>query len=100
LKGHCAAVGRDYDEIRRTWAPEVFVRETEAEVEAAGSRSLWGEPVESWRDGNLVGTPEQVAEKIQTYVDLGCSGFIPWCADYPDTTSLELFATQVIPQFR
>ncbi len=49
LKGHCAAVGRDYDEIRRTWAPEVFVRETEAEVEAAGSRSLWGEPVESWR---------------------------------------------------
>jgi alkanesulfonate monooxygenase SsuD/methylene tetrahydromethanopterin reductase-like flavin-dependent oxidoreductase (luciferase family) len=100
LKGHCAAVGRDYDEIRRTWAPEVFVRETEAEVEAAGSRSLWGEPVESWRDGNLVGTPEQVAEKIQAYLDLGCSGFIPWCADYPDTTSLELFATEVIPQFR
>ena len=100
LKGHCAAVGRDYDEIRRTWAPEVFVRETEAEVAAAGSRSLWGEPVESWRDGNLVGTPEQVAEKIQTYVDLGCSGFIPWCADYPDTTSLELFATKVMPEFR
>ena len=29
----------------------------EAEVEAAGSRSLWGEPVDSWRAGNLVGTP-------------------------------------------
>ena len=100
LKEHCAAVGRDYDEIRKTWAPEVFVRETEAEIEAAGSRSLWGEPVESWRAGNLVGTPEQVAEKVQTYRDLGCSGFIPWCADYPDTTSLELFATKVMPQFR
>ena len=37
LKAHCAAVGRDYDEIRKTWSPEVFVRETEAEVEAAGS---------------------------------------------------------------
>ena len=100
LKGHCASVGRDYEEIRKTWSPEVFVRETEAEVAAAGTRSLWGEPVESWRDGNLVGTPEQVAEKIQAYLDLGCSGFIPWCADYPDTTSLELFATEVIPQFR
>ena len=100
LKGHCAAVGRDYDEIRKTWSPEVFVRETEAEVAAAGTRSLWGEPVESWRSGNLVGTPEQVAEKIQTYVDLGCTGFIPWCADYPDTTSLELLATAVMPEFR
>ena len=97
LKGHCASVGRDYDEIRKTWSPEVFVRETEAEVAAAGTRSLWGEPVESWRSGNLVGTPEQVAEKIQTYVDLGCTGFIPWCADYPDTTSLELLATRSCP---
>ena len=100
LKGHCAAVGRDYDEIRKTWSPEVFIRETEAEVAAAGTRSLWGEPVESWRAGNLVGTPEQVAEKVQTYFDLGCRGFVPWCADYPDTTSLELFATEVMPGLR
>ena len=100
LKGHCAEVGRDEEAIRKTWSPEVFIRATEAEVEAAGSRSLWGEPVESWRAGNLVGTPAQVAEKIQTYVDLGCRGFIPWCADYPDTESMELLARDVIPGFR
>src|SRR6516162_5328271 len=28
LKGHCASVGRDYDEITKTWSPEVFIRET------------------------------------------------------------------------
>ena len=56
----------------------MFIRETEAEVLAAGSKSAWGEAAESWRAGNLVGTPEQVCEKIQTYVDLGCTGFIPW----------------------
>ena len=100
LKGHCAAVGRDYDEIQKTWSPEVFVRETEDEVAAAGSRSFWGEPVDSWAEGNLVGTPEQVAEKIQAYVDLGCTGFYPWCSDYPDTTTLRLFAEKVIPSFR
>ncbi|HJR25856.1 MAG TPA: LLM class F420-dependent oxidoreductase [Acidimicrobiales bacterium] len=100
LKEHCAAVGRDYDEIQKTWSPEVFVRETEAEVAAAGSRSFWGEPVDSWTEGNLVGTPEQVAEKIQAYVDLGCTGFYPWCSDYPDTTTLRLFAEQVMPQLR
>ncbi len=100
LEGHCKAVGRDADEIRKTWGPEVFVRETEAEIVDAGTRSLWGEPFESWRDGNLVGTPEQVCEKIQRYVDLGCGGFTPWCSDYPDTTTLDLFATKVIPEFR
>lgn len=100
LKGHCAAVGRDYDEITKTWSPEVFIRETEAEVVAAGTRSLWGEPFEAWRDANLVGTPEQVCEKIQTYVDLGCTGFIPWCPDYPSTETMELFAKHVMPQFR
>jgi alkanesulfonate monooxygenase SsuD/methylene tetrahydromethanopterin reductase-like flavin-dependent oxidoreductase (luciferase family) len=45
-----------------------------------------------WRDGNLVGTPEEVAEKIATYRALGCSGFIPWCLDYPGTETLERFA--------
>ncbi|HEX9258403.1 MAG TPA: LLM class F420-dependent oxidoreductase, partial [Acidimicrobiales bacterium] len=100
LKGHCAAVGRDEETVRKTWSPEVFIRSTEAEVKAAGTRSLWGEAADSWAAGNLVGTPEQVCEKLQTYVDLGCSGFVPWCSDYPDTETLTLFAEQVIPNFR
>lgn len=100
LRGHCAAVGRDPDEIRMTWSPEILIRSTEAEVDALGSLSLTGEPAESWRESNLVGTPEQVAEKIRTYLDLGCGGIIPWCADYPDTETLERFATEVIPELR
>ena len=99
LKGHCAAVGRDEEEIRKTWSPEVFIRSTEKEVAARTTGGLWGEPVDSWRDGNLVGTPEQVAEKIAQYVAIGCTGFVPWCADYPDTESMELLATEVMPQF-
>ena len=78
----------------------MFIRSSAAEVEAAGTRSLWGEPVERWRANNLVGTPEQVCEKIQTYVDLGCGGIIPWCADYPDTESLTRLAREVMPEFR
>ena len=100
LKGHCTAVGRDEETIRKTWAPELLIRETAAEIVAVGSRSLTGEPLPSWREGNLVGTPEQVSEKIAAYIALGCRGFIPWCADYPDTTSMELFAAQVMPNFR
>jgi F420-dependent oxidoreductase-like protein len=100
LKGHCAAVGRDESEIRKTWSPEVFIRSSEAELSKRTKGGLWGDSVENWRDNNLVGTPEQVSEKIAKYVALGCTGFIPWCADYPDTETLELLATQVMPNFR
>lgn len=100
LADHCQVLGRDYDEIRKTWSPEVFVRESEREIREAGSRSFRGEPFESWSAGNLVGTPEQVAERILTYVDLGCTGFYPWCSDYPDTKTLRLLAEQVIPEVR
>ena len=99
LKGHCAAVGRDESEIRKTWSPEVFIRSTEKELAERTKGGLWGDSVENWRDNNLVGTPEQVSEIVATYLKLGCTGFIPWCADYPDTETMELLATKVMPNF-
>ena len=97
LRDHCVNVGRDPDAIRMTWSPEIFIRRTEAEVDAAGSLAVWGQPVDEWRANNLVGTPEQVVEKMSAYVALGCRGFVPWCADYPDTETLELFA-EIMPE--
>ena len=100
LRNHCESVGRDPDQIRMTWSPEIFIRATEAEIEDAGTRAIWGQSADDWRENNLVGTPQQVAEKMHTYVGLGCRGFVPWCADYPDTETLERFATEVMPEFR
>jgi len=100
LKQHCAAVGRDEDTIRKTWAPEMCIRSTEAELRSLGSLSVWGDPFDKWQANALVGTPEQICEKVQTYIDLGCSGFIPWCSDYPSTETLDLFASEVMPNFR
>ncbi|MFM8265073.1 MAG: hypothetical protein ACKOAI_03270, partial [Acidimicrobiia bacterium] len=59
----------------------------------------WGAPFEQWQASSLVGTPEQVSEKIAAYLKLGCVGFVPWCSDYPETTTLELFAG-IAKQFR
>lgn len=99
LHEHCRSVGRDPGEIRLTWSPEIFIRRTEAEIDAAGSLALWGQAADDWRANNLVGTPEQVVEKMRTYADLGCRGFIPWCVDYPATETLELLA-EVMPEVR
>jgi F420-dependent oxidoreductase-like protein len=99
LARHCEAVGRDYDEIEKTWSPEILVRETEAEVRRFPG-STFGEPFDSWQAGNLVGTPDQVVDKIGRYVELGCSSFIPWCRDAPSADTLTIVAEQVIPAFR
>ena len=100
LADHCRGVGRDYDEIQKTWSPELFIREDEKEIIDGGSRSYAPAALDSWAASNLVGTPEQVAERIQTYIDLGCTGFYPWCSAYPETESMRLLADLVIPEIR
>jgi alkanesulfonate monooxygenase SsuD/methylene tetrahydromethanopterin reductase-like flavin-dependent oxidoreductase (luciferase family) len=99
LRRHCDDVGRDYDEIEKTWAPEIFLRETEADVRAVGG-STFGEPFDSWQAGNLVGTPDQVVERVLRDVEMGCTSFMPWCRDYPATDTLELAAERVLPAVR
>ena len=98
-KGHCAAVGRDDDEITKTWSPEVFIRETEQEIVDGGSRSRSGASRSTrGATGNLVGTPEQVCEKIRAYEQLGCGGVVAWPADFPDTETLELLGREGHPR--
>jgi F420-dependent oxidoreductase-like protein len=99
LKRHCDAVGRDYDEIEKTWSPEIHVRESEAELRAVGG-STFGEPFDSWQAGNLVGTPQQVIDKIGAYRELGVGSIIAWCRDYPALDTLTLVGEQVGPAFR
>ena len=85
-----------------TWSPEILIRETTEEVSAAAAvtRSLWGADDDAWRAGNLIGTAEQVGEKLAAYVDAGVAGVVGWCSDYPDTETLERLARDVVPKFR
>ncbi len=99
LKNHCNAVGRDYDEIRKTWGPEIFVRQTQAELPKTPS-SMTSRTMDEWKASHLIGTPDQISERIEVYRKLGCGGLTSWMPDYPSTESLELFATNVIPHFR
>ena len=96
---HCDEVGRDRDEITLTWSPELFVRSTTAEI-GDETRSFRGEPFESWSAGNLVGTPEQVCDRLDAYRAAGLGGVVPWIADFPTLETLTLFGEQVIPHYR
>lgn len=103
LRAHCDRVGRDFDDITRTHAPDCRLFDTEADLESwlatPDGGHLWGrdDPADYVRD-NFVGTVEQVAAKVQGYVDAGCREFVLWFRDYPESESLERFAREVVPQ--
>jgi alkanesulfonate monooxygenase SsuD/methylene tetrahydromethanopterin reductase-like flavin-dependent oxidoreductase (luciferase family) len=92
LRQHCAAVGRDYDEIVKTWTAEaVAVAETEAEAQRIAAAS-------PYNDDPITGTPDQVAEQFQAFVDLGVRYLIVRLLDFPNTQGIELFAREVMPR--
>lgn len=95
LRKHCDAVGRDFDEIVKTYNAEaVMVAEDEAEARRIGEAS-------PYTNRNLIaGTPEQVAEGLQAYVDLGVTHLNVRLLDFPRTEGIELFAEEVIPLMR
>lgn len=100
LRDHCRAVGRDYDDITKTWLAECFIRDSEAELQADWRGVWWDRPLARYRETNLVGTPDEVAEKVARYVSLGCDGFVCCEYDTPSGQSLGLFAERVMTQFR
>jgi F420-dependent oxidoreductase-like protein len=103
---HCRSLGRDTRDIELTWNADVLIRDQPDEVAAAASRLLHDSPdsprVRLWMDHNLVGTPQAVARKVRTYMDLGCTYFVLGATEPANRhlASLEQFAAQVIPNVR
>jgi F420-dependent oxidoreductase-like protein len=105
LEQYCDEIGRDFSSIVRTHGPDCRVFDTDRDLkkwlDSPGGGSLWGrgDPVEYVRD-NLVGTVEQVAEKVQGFVDAGCGEFVLWFRDAPASESLEAMIRHVAPLIR
>jgi alkanesulfonate monooxygenase SsuD/methylene tetrahydromethanopterin reductase-like flavin-dependent oxidoreductase (luciferase family) len=104
--------GRDPDDVERSWLAHVLVRESEAELEAVCDRIFplpWGEEEDideqltadnAWEKGQmLIGTPAEVAERIEYIRDLGFGKLQLMFLDYPDTTGMETFGDDVMPEF-
>lgn len=93
LRRHCQEVGRDYDEIVKTWSPEgIMVAPTEAAARATAEGSPY------YSENAIVGTPEQVAERLRAFVDLGVELFIVRLLDFPNTAGIDLFMQEVMPR--
>jgi alkanesulfonate monooxygenase SsuD/methylene tetrahydromethanopterin reductase-like flavin-dependent oxidoreductase (luciferase family) len=98
LVGHCETVGRDPAEIERTTGiGTVFIRDDRAEAERLFHAAFERNRVANEWTNQPVGTPEDVAEKLAPYLDLGYRHLIAGIpADY-DEESMVRFATEVKP---
>ena len=100
----CQAVGRSSDEIQKAMATQILVA---ADGDTVRRRyceifnlSATEDIPDSLNPGWLIGTPDQVEEKIRAYVEAGIGHFLLWFMDAPKDDGLQLFAEQVIPRFR
>jgi F420-dependent oxidoreductase-like protein len=111
LRGHCDAVGRDFDEITRTSNLDIVVGATERDV---ADRIAWlddhlrqaGVPdarresrVADLRRSPGVGTPEQLVERLKVLEGLGMRYLITYFFEAAyDTTGLAMFERDVMPE--
>jgi alkanesulfonate monooxygenase SsuD/methylene tetrahydromethanopterin reductase-like flavin-dependent oxidoreductase (luciferase family) len=98
LREHCQTVGRDHREIERTTGiGTVFIRDDRAEAErlfrAAFERNGGAKP---WAD-QPVGTPEDVAERLAPFLELGYRHFIAGLPATYDEESMTRLISDVKP---
>ncbi|GAB3040642.1 TIGR03560 family F420-dependent LLM class oxidoreductase [Natronobiforma cellulositropha] len=101
LADHCERVGRDYDEIEKTVTIPTLLREDTDGAHAAYEDLLAEtdrEPTSRDEFRGLVGTPEEAAEGIETYRELGVDRFeIGVPKNDPET--IDRFVDDVMSQF-
>ena len=103
LKRHCDAVGRDADEIVASQQCLVTIA---PDAESAGPMADRAAKIFGGHMGDpkgplaITGTPERCAEQIQKHIDLGCTMFIMEFFGKDTMAPAQLFAEEVVPQFR
>lgn len=102
LRQHCAAAGRDYDEIIRSTNINVFPLKPgeDAERATARYRDALGMSLEQLRGMAVIGQPEQIIEHIQSLVDAGVTYVIVTLPRLAyDQEPLHRFAEEIAPHF-
>jgi F420-dependent oxidoreductase-like protein len=92
LREHCDRVGRQYDQITRSIYTTILVGRDESEVSAKRERLGSFLPRRS-----LVGTPDQLIDKLGEYASVGCQYVIFRTPDWIDVEPIQMFSERVIP---
>lgn len=107
LKKHCQKFGRNFEDIKKTWHGIIIIAEKEEArrkalkfKESTAISRIQKMSLEDFQKIIIAGTPEQCVEKIQRYVDLGVTYFIPY---FPFARNLEnhrIFIEDIASEFK
>ena len=101
LRGHCDAVGRDIADIEFTLGVKFTIRDTQAEADRVWRAAMAhnGTPIAEVEDDDTFwnGSPEQLADRLRPYVELGFTTVISEQPAPYDVETLERFVGEVKP---
>jgi alkanesulfonate monooxygenase SsuD/methylene tetrahydromethanopterin reductase-like flavin-dependent oxidoreductase (luciferase family) len=97
----CNEVGRDPTTVRRVWSGGCVCGPTEADVATlVAGRLPMGEDAAYQVGEDFVGTPTQIIEQMQPFVELGVDYFMLDCGGFPKLTTVEMLVHEVLPALK
>jgi alkanesulfonate monooxygenase SsuD/methylene tetrahydromethanopterin reductase-like flavin-dependent oxidoreductase (luciferase family) len=119
LDEKCEVEGREPSSVGRAWLGRCEIADTERELrdhydrakqEARGHQvggdlaeaweKLFDEDFQAYQAKFLVGTPEQVRQKLEWLRSIGVGHVVLQCDDFPNTDTVNTLARDVLPRFR
>jgi F420-dependent oxidoreductase-like protein len=98
IREACQAAGRDPGSLVYSAAQTVCCGRDEAELARRAAAIGWD--LATQRADGLVGTPDEVVDRIGTFAELGATRMYLQVLDLHDLDHLELIASEVMPQVR
>jgi len=99
LRRHCEDVGRDPAQITKTSMMSIAIAETEGGVQAKLDAMRAAGLPERRIAGTTAGTPEQISEHAQAFLDVGIEGVTFTMADVHDIDAITLAGRTLAPMF-
>jgi F420-dependent oxidoreductase-like protein len=111
IEDHCETVGRDPEEIEYSWDGHVICTRDEAEYERLVDlmtpiqfEEEYTDQPDITRDNAddyfIMGEPAECAAAIEERIETGVTKFQFWFLDFPGLEMMELFADEVMSEFR
>jgi len=125
IKAECERQGRNFSEMGLSLETQVLIREKEEEVDRMFevfnelkkcNNSYDADILEQLKKTNtsfdgydlrknieeefMIGTPQNIKQKLDKFVEMGVSHFMLWFMDYPDRHGIKLFAETVMSYYK
>ena len=101
LRGHCDALGRDYQSIAKSTNLNVFMINPGEDPEQATAKARGKASLEEYRKGTMVATPAEVRERVQQLIDAGADYIIAYLPRVAyERERVNQFAEEVMNHFK